>query len=99
MSNVSDLLTSFAVAAAKEAAKKALQWAVDKLRAKASEAGIEIDQNAAEALVAAHLQSLHAATWVMAQSIDADIEKLAESERRFRESSNVEVVESMEEEK
>lgn len=93
MSTAGDVLSSLAMAAAKEA----IQWAVDKLRAKAKEAGIEIDQNAAVVMIEAQLAAVYVAAQVMSMSIDADYAKLKAAEAKLRGSSNVTVVDSMDE--
>ncbi len=91
MSAAGDILRQIAVAAANEA----FEWAVDKVRGKAREAGIDVDDAAARSLIESELAVLYATMRALAVSIDADLAKLDESERKFRESPNVEVVDVM----
>lgn len=92
MSTAGDVLRTIAMAAAKEA----IQWAVDKVRGKARKAGIELDDDAVHALIEAELATLYATTRAMATSIESDFATLEEAERKFRESPNVTVVDSIE---
>lgn len=75
-----------------EVAKEAIQWALGKAKEKAKQAGLDVDDKVVAAFVEAEMLTLYVATRAMAISLDYEMTKLEEAERKFRASSNVEVV-------
>jgi hypothetical protein len=81
-----------------EASKEAILWAIGKVRDKAKSVGVDLDDHAIEAMLIAELAALDITIRAMSKSIDDDFAKLEESERKLRESPNVTVVDSLDEE-
>lgn len=94
MGTAEDILRSFVV----EATRDAISWAVGKVRDKVKHAGIAVDDRAIEAMLLAELTALDVTMRAMSASVSRDIDKLAESERAFREAPNVTVVDDIDEE-